>query len=88
MRKQTNIESNYSEKKKTDFLIHQCVAFNFHSSDFQTHIKDWDKKIVNDYIHHPLEDGQHIRGILDSNSKKQKGQEYADYIICWKFCTT
>ena len=87
-RKQTNIESNNSEKKKTDFMIHQRVAFDFHSPDFQTHIKDWDKKSVKDHIHHLLEDGQHIRGIIDSKAKKQKGQEHTDYIICWEFCTT
>ena len=87
-RKQMNIESNNSEKKKTDFMIHQRVAFNFHSSNFQTHITDWDKKIVNDHIHQLLEDGRHIRGIIDSKAKKQKGQEHADHIICWKFCTT
>ena len=70
-------------------MIHQCVAFDFHSPDFQTHIKDWDwdRKSVKDHIHHLLEDGQHIRGIIDSKAKKQKGQEHADYIICWEFCT-
>ena len=70
-RKQTNIESNDS-KKKTDFMIHQRVAFDFHSPDFQNHIKDWDKKNVKIHIHHLLEDGQHIRGIIDSKAKKKR----------------
>ena len=62
-------------------MIHQRVAFDFHRPDFQTHIKDWDRKSVKDHIHHLLEDRQNIRCIIESKAKKQKCQEHADYII-------
>ena len=68
-------------------MIQQRVAFDFHSADFQRYAKEWDKKTVKDYIHHLLEDGQHIRDVIDSKVKKKKGQEHAIYIICWEYCT-
>ena len=86
-KKQMITETKASEKKRVDFMIQQRVAFDFHSEDFQRYIKEWDKKSVKDHIHHLLEDGQHIRGIIDSKVKKQKGQEHADYTICWEYCT-
>ena len=86
-KKQMITETKASEKKRVDFMIQQRVAFDFHSENFQRYIKDWDKKSVKDHIHHLLEDGQHIRGIIDSKVKKQKGQEHADYTICWEYCT-
>ena len=69
-------------------MIQQRVAFDFHSENFQRYIKEFDKKTVKDHIYHLFEIGQHIRGIIDSKVKKQKGQEHADYIICWEYCTT
>ena len=86
-KKQMIAETKDTERKKVDFMILQRVAFDFHSEDFQNYVKDWDDKVVKDHIHHLLEDGQHIRGVIDSKVKKQKGQEHADYIICWEYCT-
>ena len=86
-KKQRIAETNGSGMKKIDFMIGQRVAFDFHSEDFQKYVKDWDKKTVKNHIHDLLEDGEHMRGIIDSKVKKQKGQEHADYIICWEYCT-
>ena len=86
--KQVIRNSRDTDRKKVDFMIHERVAFDFYSDDFQKYVNAWDPKIVSTQQHCFLEHGKYIKGVIHSKVKKQKGQDHADYVICWEYSTT
>ena len=86
--KQVIRNSRDTDRKKVDFMIHERVAFDFYSDDFQKYVNAWDPKVVSTQQHCFLEHGKYIKGVIHSKVKKQKGQDHADYVICWEYSTT
>lgn len=86
--KQVTGDIKEREKRKIDFMIHESVAFDFYSDHFQKYVNAWDPKVVSKHQHQFLEKGKYIKGVIDRKAKKQKGQDYADYLVCWEYSTT
>ena len=42
--KQVIPNSRDTDRKKVDFMIHEHVAFDFYSDDFQMYVHAWDPK--------------------------------------------
>ena len=66
-----------TDRKKVDFMIHERVAFDFYSDDFQKYVNAWDPKVVSTQQHCFLEHGKYIKG--DLGGQKVSNPSYVKY---------
>ena len=70
--KQVIRNSRDTDRKKVDFMIHERVAFDFYSDDFQKYMNAWDPKVVSTQQHCFLEHGKYIKGVIHSKVKTKR----------------